>query len=155
MARFTAPLKDEPGIVTNPSSPPSWFRHASEFSPQRPRKLHGLLPPLSTFPVTRFIGSIGLWGVRLQSSKRIILSCAFAPPRRLDLQDPLPLYSRPTFHRNPVSLSSLLSLLSGHSAFPDPKALLFTPLLRKRPRTVTLIPGSHTLGFGYPLDVVT
>jgi len=56
-------------------------------------------------------------------------------------------------NRKPVSKNTLLLKLFGLSAFPDSKALLFTSLERRRPRIVALIRGSHTLGFGYPLDV--
>lgn len=35
----------------------------------------------------------------------------------------------------------------------DSRALFFTPLWEKRPTTFALVPGSHTLGFGYPLGV--
>lgn len=94
---------------------------------QDPRKLHGLLPPLSTFVVFRSVGSSVLKGIPPQSSKGNILSYAFSPPRRLYLKPAaflLPSY----VIRKPVSKDSLLLKLLGLSAFPDIKALLFTPL---------------------------
>jgi hypothetical protein len=54
--------------------------------------------------------------------------------------------------RKTPSLGSLRLQLFDHSAFPELKALFFTSLWKKRPGTVALTPGSHTLGFGYPLD---
>jgi len=59
----------------------------------------------------------------------------------------------PYVNRKGLSSGSLRLKLLCPSAFADPKALLFTPFWRKRPKTVALISGSHTLGFGYPLDV--
>jgi hypothetical protein len=55
-------------------------------------------------------------------------------------------------NRTSLSTSSLRFKLFHPSAFADPKALFFTFLWKKRPVIFALIPGSHTLGFGYPLD---
>jgi len=83
-----------------------------------------LLPPLSAFFVIKPLGSIGLFRhlLTIKSAKHPLLrffSTSASSSRRS-----LPLYSRPTSLRNPVSKSSLLSQLIGLSAFPDPKALL-------------------------------
>lgn len=122
------------------------------FSSQVLGSSHGLLPSLATFVVFRSLGSSVSKGIRLQSSTRNILSCTYAPPRRFYLK-PAVLLLPSYVNRNPVSKNTLLFKLFGLSAFPDSKALLFTPLERRRPRIVALIRGSHTLGFGYPLDV--
>jgi len=112
-----------------------------------------LLPSLATFVVFRSIGSSVSKGIRLQSSTRNILSCTYAPPRRFNLKPAVALLQT-YVNRKVVSIDTLLFKLFGLSAFPDSKALLFTSLERRRPRIVALIRGSHTLGFGYPLDVL-
>jgi hypothetical protein len=109
--------------------------------------------PFRPFLFPRPLGSSVSKGVRLQSSNRNILSCACAPPRRLHLE---PAASLPVCLVNPIHTfeKPLASqALLPFSVWRIQKPFLFTLLLRERPGTVALIPGSHTLGFGYPLDV--
>jgi len=86
------PLLSKTNLVSLPTQilRPRGFSSLQSLILSKPRKLHGLLPPLSAFRVIRLVGFSVSKGIRLQSSKRNILSCASAPPRRLDLQDPLP-----------------------------------------------------------------
>jgi len=80
---------DEMRIVTNLTSPPTWFHVASEFFPPKPRKLSWLAfspSDLCCFQVRRVFD---FKGIHLQSSKWNILSCTLAPPRR--------------FHRKPAA----------------------------------------------------
>jgi len=152
-ARFSAPSRTNPSVVANLKFStlvvPSRFR---VFSPVNLGSSHGLLPPLPALIVSRPLGSSVLRGIWLQPSNQNILSCAYAPPRRLH-PEPAASLLVTYVNRKPLSIGSLRLKLLCPSAFADPKALLFTPLWRKRPKIVALISGSHTLGFGYPLDV--
>jgi len=152
-ARFTAPSRTNSSVVTNLKLStlvvPLRFR---VFSSRNLGSFYGLLPPLSALIVSRPLGSLVLRGIWLQPSNQNILSCACAPPRRFH---PEPAASLLVTYvtRKPLSIGSLRLKLLCPSAFTDLRALLFTPLWEKRPKIVALISGSHTLGFGYPLDV--
>lgn len=109
--------------------------------------------PLRPLLFLRPLGFSASEGIRLQSSKGNILSCTFVPPRRFHLKPAvqvLPSYVT----RTPVSSDTLRLKLLGLSAYSDPRALLFTPLERRRLRVVALTRRSHALGFGYPLNVL-
>jgi len=74
------------------------------------------------------------------------------PPRRLDPEPAALLLASYVFAADRIQKAPCVSSCLSPTAYPDPKALLFTPLERKRPDIVALISGSHILGFGYPLD---
>jgi len=152
-ARFTAPFETNSVPLPAQALRPRGCLSLQSFVLPKPRKLHGLLPPLSAFCVIRPIGFIGSerhpHPVKFVEHPLLRFRATSASSSR----SPLPLYSRSTstvaqFRKAPCFSSSF-----AFQRFRIQEPFFSLPFRGSVHKHSALACGSHTLGFGYPLDV--